>query len=105
MPLVRYDGPGHVLEAFDQTVNRGSETVFTDQEYRSLEAQPHLRLTIVTPDSEQALERPSVHGSRRQWQAYAEQQEVEVTEAMTRDDIVAAVDLSAAQTDDTKETP
>jgi len=46
MSRIRYDGPGHRLLAFGQTVLRGQSAEFTEQETRNLLAQPAIRVTV-----------------------------------------------------------
>ena len=51
---VRYDGPGHRLLAFGQELARGAIGLFTEAELLSLQAQPHIRVTLLqqTPEPE-----------------------------------------------------
>lgn len=98
MPRLTFQGPGHLLVAFGRTIARGVPADFTDSEARSLAAQPRIRMAYASADTgiPDDVERPSAHGSRRQWAAFAAKRDVAVTERMTRDDIVAAVDSSTA---------
>jgi hypothetical protein len=96
MTLVRYDGPGRRLVAFGKTIDRGEADEFTEQELRSLQAQPHIHIAVLPTQPAQTASRPSEKGSRRQWAAYAAEQGVEVTDDMTRDQIIAALDGGTA---------
>lgn len=86
MPRLTFRGPGHRLVAFGQTVLRGESAEFTAAETRSLFAQPHLQL------EHEPIDRPGPRGSRERWAAYAESVGVPVTNAMSRAEIVSAVD-------------
>jgi hypothetical protein len=48
----------------------------------------------LAPSAAELLERPKGNASRDSWAAYAAQEGVELEDDMTRDDIIAAVDLS-----------
>lgn len=105
---VRYDGPGHRLIAFGKTVLRGAEENFTESETRSLLAQPNIHITL-DPAAVAALaseaERPSRKGSRRQWASFAAKHLISVTDDMTRDQIIAAVERGGTTTDDESSEP
>lgn len=96
MPYLTYEGPGHRLLAFGKELLRGDAAEFTDQEARSLAAQPHLRLSASPAPAAIAPDRPSRNGSRHQWADYADTLGVAVTDEMSRDDIAAATELHAA---------
>ena len=106
MSRVRYDGPGGVLHAFGRTLTRGQTAVFDESETRSLQAQvPYIQITVDgkiqqpfvgAPSRPADVTRPSAHGSRRQWATYAEKQGIPVADAMSRDEIVAAIDAPPA---------
>ena len=107
MSRIRYDGPGRVLEAFGRTLNRGEEAEFSKSETRSLLSQPHIRIAVdgkilapLDPPPPADVTRPSVHGSRRQWAAYAAKQGVTVIDEMTRDEIVAVIDGATGSGDE-----
>ena len=102
MSRIRYDGPGDVLHAFGRTLNRGDEAEFDKKQTRALRGQAYLEIAvdgkILPPLPPLALDvsRPSVYGSRRQWAAYAGKQGVAVSDGMTREEIIAAVDAEDA---------
>ena len=92
---LRYEGPGHLLAAFGKTVRRGDIVTFAEHEARTLLANRRLCFSIdpiEAANSREEAERPSAHGSRRQWAAYAAKRGIEVSTDMNRDDIVAAFD-------------
>jgi hypothetical protein len=106
-PRIRYEGPGHRLAAYGKIVARGDEATFTDAEAQSLLAQRYIRFSVdgvphvpppAGPNSDRfdVASRPSAHGSRRQWSAYASARGVQVTDEMTRDEIVAALETHTA---------
>lgn len=99
---VHYDGPGHVLHAFGKTLERGAQADFTESEVRSLQAQRHINITV-DPAALARLaaeaDRPSRHGSRRQWATFAARHQIRVTEGMTRDQIIAAVERGGTTPD------
>jgi hypothetical protein len=76
------------LLAFGQTVLRGESANFSAQEARSLFAQPHLQF------EQEPLDRPGSRAKRDRWADYAESIGVPVTNAMSRAEIVAAVDAA-----------
>lgn len=96
MPHLRFEGPSGARKAvahvFGRVLERGESAMFTEQEARSLAAQPHLGMVEVSAPAPISKDRPSAHGSRRQWAAYAAEKGVEVADGMTRDQIVAAID-------------
>lgn len=99
---VRYDGPGHILRAFGKTLERGANADFSESEVRSLQAQRHINITV-DPAALARLaaeaERPSRNGSRRQWAAFAARHKISVTDGMTRDQIIAAVERGGTTPD------
>jgi len=100
MARIKYLGPGDRLIAFGRTLSRGDEAEFDENETRSLRGQAYLEIAvdgkILPPLPPLALDvsRPSVYGSRRQWAAYAEKQGVAVSDGMTREEIIGAVDAT-----------
>ena len=90
MPKITYRGPGHRLVAFGQTLRRGESGDFSEQEARSLFSQPNLQLE----HEREPVPRPTSRGSRSQWAAHAESLGVPITNAMSRAEIIAAVDAS-----------
>jgi hypothetical protein len=100
MPRIRFDGPGHVLHAFGRTVLLGQEAEFGKKQTRVLRGQAYLQIAVdgrilpPLPPLTLDVSRPSVYGSRRQWVDYAGKQGVAVSDGMTREEIVAAVDAT-----------
>lgn len=88
MPEITYRGPGHRLVAFGHELRRGESADFSEQEARTLFAQPNLQLEHAP------IPRPTSKGTRSQWAAHAESIGVPITNAMNRAEIIAAVDAS-----------